>query len=279
MLGLNFPLGKMAIAAGVNPALWAAVISLGAGLAMLAITAAFENNSEKPSSIVKFSVISGFLSFVVPNLITYTVIPKIGSGLAAIMFALSPVVTALLSTIMRVRPPNALGMIGIGLGLVGALVIILGRSASMETESSYWLLGALLIPVFLGLGNVYRTSAWPKNASPRKLASATNLAAVPFLLAVAVWQNASLDIAPLSKIPGLIALQLLVSTCMFLMFFRLQQIGGPTYLSQIGYVAAAVGLIIGVFYFGEIYAITVWLGAGVVMLGIGFSTFGQLRQP
>ena len=33
-LGLNFPIGKMAMAAGVNPAIWAAVISLGAGLAM-----------------------------------------------------------------------------------------------------------------------------------------------------------------------------------------------------------------------------------------------------
>ena len=31
-LGLNFPIGKMAMAAGVTPALWAAVISAGAGL-------------------------------------------------------------------------------------------------------------------------------------------------------------------------------------------------------------------------------------------------------
>ena len=37
--------------------------------------------------------------------------------------------------------------------------------------------------------------------------------------------------------------QLAVSTVVFLMFFRLQQIGGPTYLSQIGYVAAAVGVV------------------------------------
>ena len=38
MLGLNFPLGKLAIAAGVEPALWAALISLGAGLAMWIVT-------------------------------------------------------------------------------------------------------------------------------------------------------------------------------------------------------------------------------------------------
>ena len=59
---------------------------------------------------------------------------------------------------------------------------------------------------------------------------------------------------------------------MFLMFFRLQQVGGPTYLSQIGYVAAAVGVIIGIVYFGETYPVSVWMGAGVIAVGIALST-------
>jgi len=65
---------------------------------------------------------------------------------------------------------------------------------------------------------------------------------------------------------------------MFLMFFRLQQVGGPTYLSQIGYVAAAVGVAVGVFYFGEIYPRSVWVGAGITAVGIAFSTLGQAKQ-
>jgi drug/metabolite transporter (DMT)-like permease len=279
MLGLNFPIGKLAIETGVNPALWAAVISLGAGLAMLAITIIFERGSEKPNSLLKFSFVSGFLSYVMPNFLTFLVIPKIGSGLAAIMFALSPVVTALLSIILGVRPPNIFGMIGIAFGLIGAVIIITGRNAAIETGGLYWLLAALLIPVFLGTGNIYRTIAWPKGASPRSLAGFTNVAAVPFLLIFAILQTGTIDLAPVLKIPALIAFQLLVSTIMFLMFFRLQQIGGPTYLSQIGYVAAAVGLLIGVSYFGESYPAMVWSGAGVVAAGIGFSTWGQMRQP
>jgi drug/metabolite transporter (DMT)-like permease len=275
-LGLNFPIGKLAIGAGVDPALWSAVISLGAGLALLVITQLSEKNYKKPNAVLKFAVISGFVSFVMPNFLTFTVIPKIGSGLAAIMFALSPVVTALLSIILRVRPPNRFGLFGIALGLIGALIIILGRNAGIETGASIWLFAALLIPFFLGIGNIYRTSSWPEGASPRRLASLTNLAAVPFLLAFALMTSGTIDVQPLIKIPGLIASQLAVSTTMFLMFFRLQQIGGPTYLSQIGYVAAAVGLIIGVFYFGEIYSLSVWIGAGVVALGIALSTWSQM---
>ncbi|MBZ0260180.1 MAG: DMT family transporter [Hyphomicrobiales bacterium] len=276
-LGLNFPIGKMAMAAGVTPALWAAVISVGAGLAMLFIVAVTERGDLSRTSTLSFAIVSGFLSYVVPNLLTYSVIPKIGSGLAAIMFALSPVVTALLSVVLRVRPPNLLGIFGITLGLAGAGIIIFSRQADFS-GSTPWILLALLIPVFLGAGNVFRTMAWPFGASPRKLAAHTNLAAVPFLAIFIYAQTGTIDLAPLAAIPSLVAVQLVVSTVMFLMFFRLQQVGGPTYLSQIGYVAAAVGVVIGVLYFGEIYPPHVWMGAGAIAAGIAFSTLSQAKR-
>ncbi len=277
-LGLNFPLGKIAMAAGINPALWAAVISLGAGLAMLIVAGLAERGRPNGVSVVQFAIISGLISYVAPNFLTFSVIPKIGSGLAAIMYALSPVVTALLSIVLRVRPPSALGVIGIALGLAGAVVIIVSRNAGFSPGSFLWLLAALLIPVFLGVGNIYRTLAWPEGASPRRLAAMTNLAAVPPLVLLVFATDGGLDLAPLAAVPGLVALQIAVSTVMFLMFFSLQQLGGPTYLSQIGYVAAAVGVVIGVAYLGETYPASVWLGAGVVALGIALSTLAQFKQ-
>ena len=58
-LGLNFPIGKMAMDAGVTPALWAAVISAGAGLAMLFIVAVTERNDLSRTSTLYFAIISG----------------------------------------------------------------------------------------------------------------------------------------------------------------------------------------------------------------------------
>jgi drug/metabolite transporter (DMT)-like permease len=214
----------------------------------------------------------------VPNALTYAVIPKIGSGLAAIMFALSPVVTALFSLVLRVRPPNFISIFGIAVGLAGAGIIIFSRNTDFSEAAAEWLPLALLIPLFLGAGNVYRTMAWPFGASPRKLAAHTNLAAVPFFALLVYAQTGTIDVMPLVTIPELVAMQLVVSTIMFLMFFRLQQVGGPTYLSQIGYVAAAVGVVIGVFYFGETYPPSVWAGAGIIAMGIAFSTLGQAKK-
>ena len=271
-LGLNFPLGKLALAAGITASLWSAFISLGAGLALL-LLAHMREPKTGTDGLRRFAMVSGFLSYVMPNLLTYTVIPRIGSGLAGLMFALSPVVTALLSLILNVRPPNRLGLVGIALGLVGALVVVWGKGGGAESGGLFWLGLALLIPCFLGVGNVYRSLAWPKGAGPILLGGLTNLAAVPFLLATALALSGGFDFAPFAKVPWLPLVQLLSSTLMFTMFFRLQQIGGPTYLSQIGYVAAAVGLFISVGLLGETYPVTVWIGAGIIAAGVGISTY------
>jgi drug/metabolite transporter (DMT)-like permease len=276
-LGLNFPLGKLALQAGIEPLLWAAFISLGAGLALLIVTLARSGRPVLSRAFLTFALVSGLLSYVVPNGLTFTVIPRIGSGLAAIMFALSPVFTAALSVVLNVRPPNRMGLAGIAAGFVGALMIVFAQNREIAFSDAIWLFMALLIPLFLAAGNLYRTMGWPEGAAPESLAASTNLAAVPILLGLETLIAGRVDTLPLFNVPLLAFAQLVVSIAMFLMFFRLQQLGGPTYLSQIGYVAAAVGVFIGVAWLGETYPPGVWTGAAVVLAGIALSTLAQAR--
>ena len=273
--GCNFPLGKLAVAAGVNPALWAAVICLGAGIAVGVAALLFET-SGKVSGLYRYAVVSSVISNVIPLALTFAAIPHIGSGLTAILVATSPVTTAVLSMGLRIRPPSPLGLLGIAVGLAGAVTIIVARHVGFAAEESRWLLLAALIPVFLGAGNVYRTAAWPEGAGPMRLGAIVNLAAVPPLLALA-WALGGLDLAPLAAIPVLVAGQVVAATVMYLTFFRLQAVGGPTYLSQIGYVAAAVGVAVGVSFLGERYPPLVWAGISVVAAGIGLTTLAQAR--
>ncbi len=273
--GCNFPLGKLAMAAGVNPALWAAVICLGAGAAVLTAALALEPSRPAPR-IWRYAILSSLISNVIPLTLTFTVIAHIGSGLTAILVATSPITTALLSLLLRVRPPTPLGLAGIAAGLAGAAVIVLGRQGGPGDGWSPYLGLAALIPVFLGAGNVYRTIAWPPGAGPLRLGGLINLAAVAPLLAIA-WARGGLDPAPLAMIPGLVALQVVAATVMYLFLFRLQAVGGPTYFSQIGYVAAAFAAVIGVGFLGERYPPMVWAGVAVVAAGIAITTLAQRR--
>jgi drug/metabolite transporter (DMT)-like permease len=85
-------------------------------------------------------------------------------------------------------------------------------------------------------------------------------------------------LAALLAVPGLVAAQVVASSIMFTTYFRLQQAGGPTYLSQLGYVAAVLGVGAGIIFLGETYPPLLWAGVAVVAIGITLSTIGQKRS-
>ena len=97
-LGLNFPIGKLAMAAGIDAALWAAMISLGAGLAMLIVSSLAERGRTAGAPLLRFAIISGFVSYVV----FWIVQPDLSAGLpvplvSGSIFLLITVVTLVLS--------------------------------------------------------------------------------------------------------------------------------------------------------------------------------------
>ncbi len=72
------------------------------------------------------------------------------------------------------------------------------------------------------------------------------------MLVPAIWlMTGGFPVAPLANVPWLVLAQILASTCMFALYFRLQAVGGPVYLSQIGYVGAAVALLAGTLFLRE----------------------------
>lgn len=276
MLGINFPLGKLALARGMDPLVWSMLISLVPGLVLLAALLAREGRiwslRETP-----FAVLAGLAAYVVPNIITFSVIPHIGSGLASLTFALSPVMTALLSLLLGVRPPRAQLLLGVGLGFSGAVLIALARDGLKLEQGAHWLFMAFLIPVSLACGNVYRTARWPEGMSPLRMAAAATVMSGLMLAVLVLALRGPRAMSLLAEMPGLAALQVVTSLAQFLFFFRLQWIGGPTYLSQIGYVAAAVGLGAGVLLLGETYPVLVWAGAVAIAAGVVLSNWRVSR--
>ena len=73
--GCNFPLGKLAVAAGVNPALWASVICLGAGPCRAGGGHACSRPSPAVPGMLRYAAISGLISNVIPLFLTFAAIP------------------------------------------------------------------------------------------------------------------------------------------------------------------------------------------------------------
>lgn len=273
LLGVSFPLGKVAAGAGVPPVMWALLVSVGASLSLMPFLAAKGLLRLPRGKMLRYVVISGLISFAGINLMIFGLVPKIGAGQVGMMFALSPVATLAVSLMFGMKAPNALGIVGIGVGLVGALMVAFGRGGVDGTL--VWSLLALSTPVVLAVGNVYRTLDWPAGAHPMALAFWAHLVAVLALIGVQIVRGEGLPVEAIQKVPGAATVQLIAAALTFPAYFRLQKIGGPVLLSQIGYVAAALGLLSAVVVLGERYGLVSWVGAGVTAVGIALTIAAQ----
>lgn len=278
LIGANFPLGKLASNAGISPILWPLLISLGAVIAMVGFLA-FRRTLTRPSgAVLRFTLISGFISFFAVNLLVFALIPFVGSGYVGIMFAASPVFTLALAIGFHLKTPNIVGIIGIGIGFFGACLVAYSRNGGTEAVALLWLALAFFIPTALAIGNIYRTIAWPQGASSDELALWTNAWVSLGYLVVLMAVERQVPIQQLAAAPVAATLQLIVGGLTFPVYFRLQKYGGPVLLSQLGYIAAAVGLAAAILFLGESYPFLTWVGAAIILAGIGLSIRAQLMD-
>lgn len=279
LLGLNLPLGKIASEHHVSPLLWALLVSLGGVLFLFPILLV-KRKLQKPTwHMVRFSTISGIISFALPNLLIFGLMAYVGSGYMGLMYALSPVFTLFFAILFQMKTPGRIGVFGVCLGFVGAVVVALTRGSAPDAPALMWILAGLIVPLSIGSGNIYRSLDWPDGATPDMLALGSHIVSVFLFVGILLVQDGNIPIEPLYAIPEVTLMQLLFAGLTFPVLFRLQQKGGPVLLSQIGYVAAAVSLIAATTFIGETYPVATWLGAVVIAIGIFFSILAQVKTP
>ena len=275
LLGLNFPLGKLAQAAQVPAVLWAALISLGASTLLGAWLLLRRRPVVCDAQHVRYFVITALVSYALPNLLVLAAMAHLGSGPTAMMFTLSPLFTALLSRLAGLRAPARLEYWGIAIGFGGALLVALARGEAGRPAAWLWVGVGLLIPLLLALGNVYRSLDWPPRADGTWLAVGSHGVAALLLLALCALTGAWRGLPALAGVPWLAAAQVAAAVLMFPLFFRLQALGGPVLLSQIGTVGAGVGVAVGAGLLGERYPPLVWGGVALIALGIGLTVWAR----
>lgn len=275
LLGLTLPFGKMGTDAGVPGMVWAFVVSLGAGGVLLVALFLLGHRIRLTAHKLRYFLVTAAVSYAFPNFLMFSAIPHLGAGYTGIMFTLSPIVTLVFSILLGVRRPNLLGMAGIGVGFVGALMVAATRGEAGQPADIFWVVVALLIPVSLAVGNIYRTVDWPEGTGPIELAVGSHLAAAAILLLGILTLFGAGAFITLERVPWVVAGQAASASAMFAFFFRLQAVGGPVYLSQIGYVAAAIGLFSGTLFLGEHYRLLTWAGALIIVVGVAITTKAQ----
>jgi drug/metabolite transporter (DMT)-like permease len=106
LLGLSLPFGKIGTEAGVPPVVWAFVISAGGGGAILAAMLLGGQRVRLTARKLRYFFVTATITYALPNLLLFSVMPHVGAGYAGIMYTLSPIVTLVLSILFGVRKPT-----------------------------------------------------------------------------------------------------------------------------------------------------------------------------
>lgn len=208
--------------------------------------------------------------FCIPYALGFTAAGKVGAGFVALCFAFPLVLTYAMTVLMGMDALRAGKVTGVGFGVLGAVFLAISGQ-KIETGSALWTAAALSIPVFLAVGNVYRTLKWPRGATSAELSVGMMLFA---FLALAVFTAVSgIPLLP-DPLDGrawmLFGAQTMIFTLQNGLYFRLQKVAGPVYLSQIGSVGAVVGLVFAYLAFGEVPNLAKIAAVTAIGLGIVF---------
>ncbi|UDL05379.1 DMT family transporter [Marinobacter sp. CA1] len=266
MIALTLPLAKLAMTAGLSPLAYAFWQALGGGV-LLGLWNG--RSATRPPGTWRYWLVSGLTAIAIPNALAFIVVGHVGSGLTATLYALPSLATYALSLLLRLERLSALRTVGLLLGVAGCIRIMSPDTDGVGSDDLPWLLLGLLVPLSLAFGNVYRSVAWPQGASARQLAPGMLLGGALVLgVGLVVTGRVSALWLPSLEVGAILAGQAVLAALTYRAFFELQRRSSPVFLSQIGFVIAPAGLVLGMLFFDEQFGAAVWLGVGIVLLGV-----------
>jgi drug/metabolite transporter (DMT)-like permease len=268
LLGLTANVVKIAVSSGWPPLAFLFWATLGAGLILLIVAIASGNKPGVGRPDIAYALVTGLLSIAAPNALVFAAVPHVGASFVAICLALPPLLTYGLALAIGMERLRASRAVGVLFGLVGAATLASAK-ANGGAVDPFWIFAALTGPVFITLGNIYRTLKWPAGASALSLAPGMLLGGsallLPFLAAIgATFFPARQDAAT----SWILVAQVAIFTATYALYFVLQRLAGPVYLSQIGSVGAVFGAALAVLVLGEPASARLLAAGGLILFGV-----------
>lgn len=268
LLGLTANVVKMAAGIGWPPIAFLFWSALAAGFILLAATIARGEAPGLRRTDIAYYLVCGVLSIAAPNTLGFGAVAHVGASFIALCFALPPLLTYGLALTFGMERLKATRASGVACGLAGAAILAAAKTRG-GGDNSLWIVGALASPIFISFGNIYRTMRWPFGATALSLAPGMlifgSLLIAPGLFAFGIpFGPARLAGAALWLLVG----QTIIFAATYALYFLLQKLAGPVYLSQIGSVAAVIGGALAVLALGEPAGVSLFVSAGLILAGV-----------
>lgn len=275
LLALTLMLSRMAQSQGLSPVAFGFWMSLGGAL-LLAVFAGRGLALLSSRRVAVYSGIAGLFSLAAPQLLIFIAVGHIGAGLAGIVYALPVLLTFALARALGLEARSPLRMLGVVIGAFGAALLLWPGGGGLPLSALPWMALALAAPVFLAIGNIYRSVAWPEGIPPKVLAAGMLIAATVLFACAAVVSGSDLRAWRYDGLTPILLLQAVIAALQFLAYFALQRVAPPVVFSLLGHVALVFGLLLGMVFLGESYSVLVFVA--VLLMGAGLASVISARS-
>jgi drug/metabolite transporter (DMT)-like permease len=214
-------------------------------------------------------LVMGLLNNAIPFTLIFVGQTRIGSGLASILNATTPLWAVLVAQVMttdeKITPAK---LIGCALGFAG-MIMLIGPAALGIADAPLWAkLAALGAAVSYGFATTFGKRF--KGISPRITATgqltASSLIMLP--MALIVDQPWTLPVPPAGVIASILALALVCTAFAYVLFFRILSVAGATSASLVTLLVPPAAILLGILFLGETLSLTEALGLGLIALGL-----------
>lgn len=216
-----------------------------------------------------YFIVASLLGFTVPRLVVSSVVSHTGVGLATLAFTMPLVVTYGIAVATKLEAFDRQKFALLGVTLAGALLYVGTRIDGMAA-GGMWIALLMLAPLSLGIGNIYRSTAWPEALRPTTAALATSVCALITYLAIATVAPVTTPIAFFEDGTRIALLLVFMAAAAVgqMLLFHLQHAAGPVYIGQAGALVVLLGGITGFLVFGEQYSLLAFAGSLLIVFGV-----------
>ncbi len=222
---------------------------------------------------LRYYLVGGLLGISIPYILAFNVLKQLQVGTVGLLTALSPMITYVIARLLRMEQGHPLRLLGLCIGLGGVVLLATPQQGGDLQDNWGYLLLALGIPVSLAASNIYRSHYWP--AGSDALSLVTGMLTVQSLCLLVInllWSDFSDAIPANLSTGGVLTALGFIAGGSYLSTFKLLKVGGPVYLSQMGYVITAVTLLAGIVIWDEQYDYQDLFSMGLIFSGVLLTT-------
>jgi drug/metabolite transporter (DMT)-like permease len=218
---------------------------------------------------LKLYLITGTLNVSLPICILSFVAPKVPAGILSLGLMLIPTMIYGLALSLGMDRFSWVRSVGIGLGFAGVLLVVLPSASLPSPDLTGWVLIGLLAPVCYALGAIVMGSIGPRSAKSLPLACGLLLASAATMWLVMLisgnWWVFSGEFTVGHW--ALIAAGINQAAIFFLMFEIIKR-AGPVFFSTSNYIATIVGVVLGMWLFGDSHSLWIWMAMILMFAGL-----------